>query len=239
MPYYVVKKGRTPGIYNNWNDCKEQVFGFSKPVYKKFTSIEEAKDFYSSNPNDIKLKSLDHFFKITTTQSNKDEIQKTLEETPFKKDPNHIIVYTDGACTNNGKKNAKAGIGVYFDVDDSRNCSERILGNQTNQHAELLAIAKALNILNKELTLNKKITIYTDSSYSIKCITEYSVYWCRDGWKKKDGNPIKNIDAIKNIYSKYITHNIHFKHIKSHTNLKDVHSIGNSKADELATKSIK
>ena len=26
----------------------------------------------------------------------------------------NIIVYTDGACSNNGKETAKAGIGVYF-----------------------------------------------------------------------------------------------------------------------------
>ena len=27
---------------------------------------------------------------------------------------NNINIYTDGACINNGKKNAKAGIGIYI-----------------------------------------------------------------------------------------------------------------------------
>lgn len=26
----------------------------------------------------------------------------------------YVVVYTDGACENNGKSNAKAGIGVWF-----------------------------------------------------------------------------------------------------------------------------
>jgi len=32
-----------------------------------------------------------------------------------------INVYTDGACSNNGKSNAKAGYGVYFSENDRRN----------------------------------------------------------------------------------------------------------------------
>ena len=34
------------------------------------------------------------------------------------------IVYTDGACSNNGKPYARAGYGVYFGKDDPRNVSE-------------------------------------------------------------------------------------------------------------------
>ena len=31
-----------------------------------------------------------------------------------------IKVFTDGACSNNGKPNAKAGLGVYFGENDQR-----------------------------------------------------------------------------------------------------------------------
>ena len=48
-----------------------------------------------------------------------------------------IIVYTDGACIHNGKKNALAGIGVYFGENDFRNTSSRISGKQSNNTAEL------------------------------------------------------------------------------------------------------
>ena len=34
---------------------------------------------------------------------------------------NEINVYTDGSCLNNGKLNAKAGIGIFFKDNDPRN----------------------------------------------------------------------------------------------------------------------
>ena len=34
--YYAVKKGKVPGIYLNWNDCKAMVDGYPGAVYKSF-----------------------------------------------------------------------------------------------------------------------------------------------------------------------------------------------------------
>ena len=43
--YYAVKKGKVPGIYLNWNDCKAMVDGYTGAVYKSFKTIEEAEKF--------------------------------------------------------------------------------------------------------------------------------------------------------------------------------------------------
>lgn len=43
--YYAVKKGKIPGIYFNWNDCKAMVDGYQGAVYKSFKTIEEAEAF--------------------------------------------------------------------------------------------------------------------------------------------------------------------------------------------------
>ena len=43
--YYAVKKGRSPGIYETWADCKKQVDGFPGAVYKGFPVRGEAEDF--------------------------------------------------------------------------------------------------------------------------------------------------------------------------------------------------
>ena len=43
-----------------------------------------------------------------------------------------INVYTDGACTNNGKPDARAGFGIWFGNGDLRNTSESFTGPQTN-----------------------------------------------------------------------------------------------------------
>lgn len=44
--YYAVKKGKVPGIYFNWNDCKAMVDGYPGAVYKSFKTIEEAEKIY-------------------------------------------------------------------------------------------------------------------------------------------------------------------------------------------------
>lgn len=47
--YYVVWKGRNTGIFSNWDECKKQVSGFSKPEYKKFPTLEIAKYVFENN----------------------------------------------------------------------------------------------------------------------------------------------------------------------------------------------
>lgn len=43
--FYAVRKGKKVGIYETWNECKEQVSGFSGAEYKSFPTNEEAKEY--------------------------------------------------------------------------------------------------------------------------------------------------------------------------------------------------
>ena len=49
--YYVVKKGKTPGIYLTWDDCKKMVNGYPGAVYKGFTTLAEAEAFLNGTVN--------------------------------------------------------------------------------------------------------------------------------------------------------------------------------------------
>jgi len=42
MSYYVVKRGRIPGIYNDWIDCEKQIKSFSNAQFKKFEDYDLA-----------------------------------------------------------------------------------------------------------------------------------------------------------------------------------------------------
>lgn len=66
----------------------------------------------------------------------------------------YIQVYTDGACVQNGKPTAKAGIGVYFCEGHPLNVSRRITGVATNNRAEILAVIEAIKIA-KENNIKK------------------------------------------------------------------------------------
>ena len=43
--FYAVKKGKTPGIYLTWDECKRMVHGYPGAVYKGFKTREEAEQF--------------------------------------------------------------------------------------------------------------------------------------------------------------------------------------------------
>jgi viroplasmin and RNaseH domain-containing protein len=56
MTYYVVFEGRVPGVYDEWEDCKQQVHKFSGNCYKGYTTRQEAvakwRNHQSKNKNE-------------------------------------------------------------------------------------------------------------------------------------------------------------------------------------------
>ena len=147
-----------------------------------------------------------------------------------------INVFTDGACSNNGKQNAKAGIGVFFEENDPRNVSRRVDGKQTNNTAELTAILVVFDILRKDIEQGKNIVIHSDSEYSINCMTKWGVKWAKDNWSKKT---IKNLELVKKGYELFQQFpNVSISHVKAHTESMDPLSVGNRGADRLANESI-
>ena len=79
-----------------------------------------------------------------------------------------------------------------------------------------------------------RIELYTDSKYSIDCVEKWYKMWIQKNNLEK-----KNINIIKIIYDNIQNLRFEFKYIKAHTNLSDEHSMGNAKADQLATNSLK
>lgn len=68
-------------------------------------------------------------------------------------------VYTVGSCIHNGKHNAKAGIGIFFDVKDPRNISKKIQGKPTNNVAEITAVIETFAIIKNDVKNGKHIVI--------------------------------------------------------------------------------
>ena len=156
-----------------------------------------------------------------------------------------LKVYTDGACSNNGKENAKAGFGVYFGENDSRNISKRVIGKQTNNVAELSAIIEVFSILKDEIKMYEKIIIYSDSKIAIGWCTTTGEKYAKRNWgqtqtgKPKRGRKIPNVNLIKSAYELMLNNlNVSLEYIKAHTGLIDENSLGNEGADRLANLSI-
>ena len=149
----------------------------------------------------------------------------------------NITIYTDGSCAFNGMKGATCGIGIHFSETNRNKLNDvsQLLDVEkpTNNFAELCAIDKAIQIIiDKKLTKNK-IHLYTDSKYSIDCVTRWYEKWVKCN---KLNRP--NIDIITSIYNNIRDLNIDFHHVFGHTKNNDKHSIGNDRADNLARKSV-
>lgn len=46
---YAVRKGRKTGLFNTWDECKEQISGFSGAEYKSFSTQDEAIEYLGLN----------------------------------------------------------------------------------------------------------------------------------------------------------------------------------------------
>jgi ribonuclease HI len=151
-----------------------------------------------------------------------------------------IIVFTDGSCSNQNKKPV-GGIGIHFPYKELKDISKVYdKGYCTNQKAELLAILTALKYIKKNLGLRKyHILIKTDSEYSINSITKWIYQWMDNGWKTKNGAPVSNREFIEKIFYYYNKYDIEFVHVNGHSKENDPDSVGNNRADYLATKATR
>ena len=154
-----------------------------------------------------------------------------------------MFVYTDGACSNNGRPNAKAGYGIYFGENNPLNVSKCLLGKQTNNRAELTAIIEVYPLIESVLADGKKVCILSDSIYAIRCAGEYGEKCFKNNWGAGKKKPIPNVTLVKEAFELYQgpsqDGSVVFKHVLAHSGKQDIHSIGNEWADKLATTAIK
>jgi ribonuclease HI len=154
--------------------------------------------------------------------------------------PQRLRIYCDGACTNNGRRGAKAGWGAS--IQDSRTGEELEAvskpvpydESQTNQRAELLALAWSIRRAAREPA---GADIYTDSEYALKCLTVWAPAWAKNGWQKARGGEVLHQDIIQPLWDEFkaLRGKVTVQHVRAHTGASDIHSRGNQRADELAT----
>ena len=141
-----------------------------------------------------------------------------------------FYLFSDGSCINNGKPNAKGGMGIlglydrqgkpaepFFEISAPYTLSTKV----TNQRCELLAIKKALRYIKSSVTRPMKLKIISDSMYSINCLTTWGTKWAKSGWKNAAHKPVENLELIKptieligELKEKRIV--VEFEHINSH-----------------------
>jgi ribonuclease HI len=146
-------------------------------------------------------------------------------------------VFTDGSCTSNGRKGAKAGYAAWFPDHPAWSTAHRVPDDQdqTNNRAELSAILLAVTTLQDRGEVDCDLVVYSDSEYSINCLTSWLPGWMNKGWKTAAGKDVLHQDLIKDItarLSKFKSHR--FVHVKAHTGGLDELSKNNAVVDKMA-----
>lgn len=145
--YYVVWEGREPGVYDNWEDCQEQIDGFPGAKYKSFPNKDTAVEAFRG---DI-AQHLNLFKAWRSHQKdvvNYDEFPEIIQN----------AVAVDGACAGNPGRMEYQGV---FVASGTRVFHFGPAEGGTNNIAEFLALVHAMAWL-KQIQ-RPDIAIYTDS----------------------------------------------------------------------------
>lgn len=139
-----------------------------------------------------------------------------------------LVIYTDGACSGNP---GPGGWGVLMQFGKNE---KEIFGGEaetTNNRMEMVATIEALRAVKS--SYSGQITLWTDSTYVVKGITEWIHGWKKRGWKKSDKKPVVNADLWRILDDLNQQHNVDWKWVKGHAGID-----GNERADELARRGI-
>ncbi|KAI9170991.1 Ribonuclease H [Paramyrothecium foliicola] len=229
--FYAVAVGDPTGIFTDWSEASLSIKGVKGPKYKRFGTRLEAVDYIKQNGSREAIEAIGEKADPVAkpTKRTKAAAKDAVVTIPVKDDA--LRVYTDGSSPGNGRDGARAGVGVFFGINDPRNLSERLQGEpQTNQRAELMAALRAMEIVQQE----QAICIISDSAYTIKCLTQWGPAWKSKNWVTASGAPVKNLDIIKPALEKIQEREragarTDFKWVKGHDN-----DPGNEAADRLA-----
>ncbi|GAA0083404.1 ribonuclease HI [Clostridium sp. CTA-6] len=145
---------------------------------------------------------------------------------------NTIIVYCDGGCRGNQKRDNIGGWGAILTQNDTDKKKE-IYGNKintTNNQMELTACIKSLEAIKENVRHKCKIEIYSDSAYLVNGMNSWISGWIKKNWINSKKKPVENKELWQQILA--LTkqfNNVTFNKCKGHSGEEL-----NERADELA-----
>jgi ribonuclease HI len=134
-----------------------------------------------------------------------------------------VIIYTDGSCSGNP---GPGGWGAVLLRGDRRREMSDGEPATTSNRMELMGAIGALESL-KQAPL--QVTVFTDSQYVQKGITEWIHGWKDNGWKTAARKPVKNEDLWRRLDAAMALHSVGWRWVKGHAGNKH-----NERADTLA-----
>lgn len=211
--FYAVKSGRKTGIFKTWDECQEQVKGFSGAEFKSFHTEDDANVWlYGGIPDGLALKKPKTF---------NGYLEKFVDNSLNLGD-SECVAYVDGSYDN---KTGFYGFGCVFITSNREyhlgGCDKvPYLASMQNISGELLGAMVAIDYA-KRLGF-KKITIYHDLEGTAK--------WANREWNRNKTGTIQYEDYVSNAR---LVLDIDFVWVKGHSGV-----VYNEAADDLARQSL-
>ena len=146
-----------------------------------------------------------------------------------------VIIFTDGSSRNNPGPGGWGVIIAQSQISDSKSKSiyvRELGGNEkstTNNRMELMAAIDGISNI-KEANDGLDITIFCDSEYVVKGITNWIHGWKKNNWRTAAKKPVLNKDLWIKLDECIAGKKINWKYVAGHSG-----NFGNERCDEIAT----
>jgi len=138
-----------------------------------------------------------------------------------------LVIYTDGGASPNPGPGGWAAV-----ILQPGGAPRELAGgapSTTNNRMELQAAISALT----DLSEPSAVDLYTDSQYVRRGITSWLARWRAQGWRRRDGGAVKNVDLWRRLEGLNRRHRVHWHWVKGHAG-----NEWNERVDELASAEI-
>lgn len=216
--FYAVKRGKTTGLFTDWEDCRNSIEGFSGAVYKGFVTREEAEAYLGgergkANAGAGKSNALR---KKKSTQAQKTADAQALQDLPPQ---GTLLAYVDGSYDHSLKKYA---FGCVFLLPDGSVYTE--YGNGDNPES-----LKQRNVTGEMLGAMYAARFAITNGFSaleIRYDYEGIEKWVTGAWRSKNELTQKYAASMRQ-WSTQIA--LRFTKVAAHTNVRY-----NELADQMA-----
>jgi ribonuclease HI len=220
--YYVVVKGRNPGLYTKWfgtGEAAEQIQGYPEAVYKGFYTRDEAVNWlhgFSADGLPSKLATLLDQAGTGPIVSRVDPMEEFLQA-------GKVVIYTDGSALVNP---GPGGYGVVLKYKRTRSEISGGFRLTTNNRMEIYACIAGLQSLKQP----SEVMIISDSKYVVESMNQgWARRWQANHWQRNGKEKAENADLWAELLKLCDRHTVAFQWVKGHNSTKE-----NERCDRLA-----
>ena len=218
--FYVVMKGRKPGIYREWfgqDGAQAQISGFPGAAYKGFPTLFDAEQWFRSGggPHSERAPA-----KPTIPEPSSQKPSRTSKD---KSQLRQVTIYTDGACIKNP---GRGGYGVVILDGKIRKELSGGFRHTTNNRMEIMAAIAGLQALDVRCA----VTLYSDSKYLVNAMTlGWVERWRAHNWQRSQSAAAVNPDLWEILLGLCAWHKVEFVWLRGHAG-----NTENERCDRLA-----